>query len=663
MKIDVKSKAVKKDGGIKTIYVALLDLLLLGLAFFLVHFYKYGNISVEQRHFSFVFFAWLTWLVLSLVMDKFSGLHRKTLRDGLMLMGTSAVFMLGLISLLTILMGHAGMSRMLVYGTIFLYAAFEALLFLAYAFTANREALRGGKLFSLKVLPSTRPSLSLVAADAMLLFFAFSLATYAKHGRFQLEENNVDMLVIVFGVWLASSILARKFRKSNFSSFYMVLEVSIKSALFLTAGLAMLIFSLHYYYLSRAQLFGTAAIFAVLEFGLFVLYYRYRELNTQDAEEGFAGVSRPVHLQAALPADEDAGADCQDPVDEKIHHALQFFEPGLDDFIREHIDLRSIGFSRTVLMKTEKLFNLQVLENTGQKLIVNLQKINDMRFLNQYFLSCHEKLVPHGWIVGKAHTLDTHQHYFYNKFPRPYASILYGLDFLWKRVMPKLPGTRKVYFAVTRGKNRLLSRAEILGRLSFCGFRPVAETVMSDRYYFIAKKEWTPSNNPDPTYGPLVALSRSGFQGNPITVYKFRTMHPYSEYIQDYVYEKSSLDAGGKFKDDFRVTRWGGIMRKLWIDELPMIYNWLRGDMHLVGVRPLSAQYLSLYSQELQVLRKKVKPGLLPPYYVDMPKTLEEICASEQRYIESFLKRPFRTQWVYFWGAVWNIAVKGARSR
>lgn len=77
------------------------------------------------------------------------------------------------------------------------------------------------------------------------------------------------------------------------------------------------------------------------------------------------------------------------------------------------------------------------------------------------------------------------------------------------------------------------------------------------------------------------------------------TMHPYSEYLQRYVFEKNSLQEGGKIKDDFRVTYWGRIMRKLWIDELPMFINFFKGDLKLVGVRPLSTHYLTFMMKNL----------------------------------------------------------------
>ncbi|MCK4467345.1 MAG: sugar transferase, partial [Desulfobacterales bacterium] len=178
----------------------------------------------------------------------------------------------------------------------------------------------------------------------------------------------------------------------------------------------------------------------------------------------------------------------------------------------------------------------------------------------------------------------------------------------------------------------------------------------------IAQKVKTSSIDENPSYGPLVKFSRVGPNGNDLTVYKFRTMHPYSEYLQEYIYENNKLQQGGKFNNDFRVTTLGRIMRKTWIDELPMIYNWLKGELQMLGVRPLSLHYLSLYDVDLQELRKKVKPGLIPPFYADLPGTFDEICESERRYIEAFLAHPVKTQWVYFWKAFYNIVIKGARS-
>ena len=146
-------------------------------------------------------------------------------------------------------------------------------------------------------------------------------------------------------------------------------------------------------------------------------------------------------------------------------------------------------------------------------------------------------------------------------------------------------------------------------------------------------------------------------------MYKLRTMHPFAEYLQDYIFQKNNLQEGGKFKDDFRVSTLGKYMRKFWIDELPMIFNLLKGDLKIVGVRPLSKQYFNLYSKELKERRLQYKPGLVPPFYADMPKTLKEIMESELKYLNQYDKHPFFTDLVYLWKALYNILIKKARSK
>ena len=248
------------------------------------------------------------------------------------------------------------------------------------------------------------------------------------------------------------------------------------------------------------------------------------------------------------------------------------------------------------------------------------------------------------------------------KYPPLFNKLYYLGDYLLMRVIPSLPPFRKIWFYLTRGQSRVVSRPEILGRLSACGFSIREELTSEGLFCVAARKTGVPVNNGYATYGLLIHLNRIGRGGKMIKMYKLRTMHPYSEYIQDYVYQQNNLAPGGKIRDDFRITTVGRRLRRCWIDELPGLWNWIRGDVKIVGVRPLSSHYFNLYSPELRQRRIRFKPGLIAPFYADLPESLDEIQASEMRYLDAYEKAPLRTDFRYFRKALFNILVKGAKS-
>jgi len=211
-------------------------------------------------------------------------------------------------------------------------------------------------------------------------------------------------------------------------------------------------------------------------------------------------------------------------------------------------------------------------------------------------------------------------------------------------------------------RSKVLSRAEVLGCLCFNGFEIIHEGYAAGLFCFAAQKKTSPDLNGSTSYGPVITLPRIGKGGKTIKVYKMRTMHAYSEYLQEYVYRLNDLQQNGKINKDFRITTAGRFMRRVWLDELPMVFNLLRGDLKLVGVRPLSKQYFSLYDKKLRNKRIRHKPGLVPPYYADLPNSFNEIMKSEKGYLSSYEKNPVRTDIVYFFKAVYNIIFKKIRS-
>src|SRR5690554_2166105 len=90
---------------------------------------------------------------------------------------------------------------------------------------------------------------------------------------------------------------------------------------------------------------------------------------------------------------------------------------------------------------------------------------------------------------------------------------------------------------------------------------------------------------------------RPGLHGKPFEMIKFRTM-------------RDAVDKhGNPLPDEQRMTRLGHILRATSLDELPELWNVLKGDMSLVGPRPLLMEYLPLYSPE-QYRRHEVRPGV-----------------------------------------------------
>lgn len=307
--------------------------------------------------------------------------------------------------------------------------------------------------------------------------------------------------------------------------------------------------------------------------------------------------------------------------------------------------------------------SMSVPDGTGH-VVLGEWFLNNQRYVNRYMISVNAKLETGGYFITCFETAKKrHDKYYTKGYPKFVARTLWFFDFFWHRMCPKMKLTKKFYFAVTRNVKRSLPRIEVLGRLYYCGFELYREFYIGEHYFIVAKKVKEPSNDEHPSYSPLIKLNRIGKDGKIIGVYKWRSMYAYSEYLQKEMFESNDLQQGGKISNDYRITEWGRIMRKYWIDEWPMFINVLKGDMCIIGVRPLSKHYYSLYSPELQQLRIKFKPGLLPPYYADIPETLEEIQESEMRYLKAYEKHKFKTKWVYFWKIMKNIFIRHKHSK
>lgn len=166
--------------------------------------------------------------------------------------------------------------------------------------------------------------------------------------------------------------------------------------------------------------------------------------------------------------------------------------------------------SKTFLTSTNTRFNIDRLTVGKYKNIVNLKRVNDFRWINKYFESVNAKLPGRGIFINSFESYTTRKNRILQKSIFPFNWIHYTIDVMFTRVFPKIPITKQIYFFVTKGKGRVLSKAETFGRLYSCGFEVIDEKIIEDKMYFVAHKIKEPVFDFNPTYGPLIRLRRIG---------------------------------------------------------------------------------------------------------------------------------------------------------
>ena len=643
------------------------DAFLLLVAFFLANTIKRGKLILPDGYLVLLALFFGCWLVASLVGKKFQPGQFLTFRDGIRTLVKSNLYLTYCISFVIVFLSLTPYSRLQVYLVCILLAGLNVGIWAVasrYCHPRRADDVKSGSGDSASQASVSTLSYRLIGADLGLLILAFFTVNILKRGQLSLLPGYDELLLILLAMWFIPGLITDKYRIHAEGNIYDWLWQWLKAGLLTLASMSVLIYGLRLFHYSRTQSLGTVILLMALEAVLVVLVFSGRNRADRGGDIETARDAARVLDQKPVDLNIDIEAIRRrllSPARLKLAPALETAAPEVYAFIAEHVDLDDIRCYETSVGQSCAALDPYA-DYPPTRLLVNLHKLNDIRRVNQYFLDVQRFLLPGGCFIGYAHTIRTHHQWVYGKFPRQLGHLIYAADFVLHRVIPKLPYVKKLYFLATRGRNRVLSRAELLGRLSFCGFDIVAEREIDKRLWVIARKVKSPSFETNPTYGPLVSLNRVGYKGEVIRVYKLRTMHPYSEFLQNYVYNQNGLRDGGKLSDDFRLTTWGRFFRKFWIDELPMLYNWLKGDLKIVGVRPLSAHYLGLYDEELRRMRLKSKPGLLPPFYSDLPQTFDEIRASEKRYLTAYFKSPITTDVRYFFKSLINIFLKRARS-
>lgn len=525
--------------------------------------------------------------------------------------------------------------------------------------TSGKEKV---KSFSLRKLLSRSIIFFVILFDIAIVSFSFLVLAWYKPATLRIVLPTYFTPFIVFLIlWVVVSYVMGKY---NMKGFKKVIHMNITLTLInfiIISIVTILLFAFKLSSYSRMIVFGTSFLSYILEIATFSAIYSYLKINTkttkpkQETPDIYID-DRPLDVispsvtkakKISVPKTKNKSELLSKEAGEEV---LEYFS--------EHVNIDDKSVS---LIATTTPFNIANLSG-NIRTIINLKKVNDMRYINKFFEAVNEKLPDAGMFMGCVETSKQRYRRIGKKFPAFIRQLVIMIDFALNRIIPRLSGLQNLYYNITGGEKRTISKAEVLGRLVSCGFEIIEYKEINNLTYFVVMKTKEPEYNLSPSYGPIYKMPRIGKNGDIIYVYKFRTMHPYSEYLQDYVLRLNGFTAIGKPADDFRLTKWGKFLRKYWLDEFPQLINVLKGEMTLVGIRPLSRRMYEEYPDDVKQMRIKYKPGCIPPYVALLKQGVMASIEAERQYLLEKEKNPISTDIKYFKLAVYNIITNKIRS-
>ena len=644
-----------------------LDLLVFTVVFLTMNYNKFELIFPQNNYLYLYFIFIVFWSIFSSYYDKINALIQKSL-----LLVFRIIFWSSLMSLLFVVITISfsdlwSISRVFIVTFMSIMFIYELILALLLRMFLKKSGL---KVTNLDNVPEPNIKnkfyIKWFMPGLVLLLLIYIALVFVKRGSFHYDILQEQNFLVLITAWGLGTLLTNRYKEPNSINHYYEIAPYIKASILTFLFLTFFYYSLRIDSTSIRLIYEAGFLHSGLEIIAFFLYFFGESKKSGQQENKSKDKIEKINGQEPLSISQSNNEDESYDKSELFKTVKNFrngYEKELTNFIWESIKSEKISKDKVTILNTSSNINIELLFDGSRELLINNHRLNNSRRINEYLLSAYSKLESGGILVGNFIPLENFKIHLRSQMPHFLYSIILPFHFLFHRVFPKLAITKQVYFIITRGRNRVLSKSEVLGRLAFCGYEILNEININDRFYFVCKKKKTVSEEKSPSYGPIVKLKRIGYKGEPLYVFKLRTMYPYSEFIQGDIYEKYHLDKSGKMRGDYRITSWGKVFRKYFIDEIPQFYNWLKGDLNLVGVRALSEHYFQLYPEDLQKKRIKFKPGLIPPYYSDLPKSFDEIINSERLYLTKKEKSPFLTDLTYFTKAISNILLSGARSK
>ena len=329
-----------------------------------------------------------------------------------------------------------------------------------------------------------------------------------------------------------------------------------------------------------------------------------------------------------------------------VNRLSEICTPAVVNYIVETIGETSL---RVIIIHPGDQIDFDAIQSEEPIIVIDLNTINYTFDFDAYFMQLRKALPLTAIYISCIENISARKDRYRQKFPKGLFQFIWLWDLVVHRFLSKVEPTKYLYKLWRNGNYQVISRAETLGRLYYEGFELINFNEIGGRFYFSTIKTTIGRSEKRPSSGFLIKLRRVGKDGKIIHVYKVRSMHAYSEYLQGYLVKINGYNEIGKPNNDFRLANWAVLFRKLHIDELPQLINVLKGEMNLVGVRPLSRFGFNSLPLDLQEKRIKFKPGCIPPNKALGLTGFDGVVEAERIYLQEREKWGRIVNIKYFW--------------
>lgn len=511
-----------------------------------------------------------------------------------------------------------------------------------------------------------RPRFEMMAGNIVVRYFLGAVlvvaASYFAFVSYAVPFQTVAIPLLLS--WLFSAWLTDKYRHKYHQRYYPYLLASHGKAAGIM-GLSMVAFATAFPELWSSR--GHLIPCALFLFGDFLLSVpRRRTSETTSTEPGSVMNKSPASVQEMPAVAVDVPA-----VSAKLGECYSGdILDRLRAFIGEQVNTGGDG------VKAVQIIDGDFVDAAAPAaFVLQRQSLNSVKRLNLFLKQCPEHVLMGGYFVFSYRPMDEYLEELKANKKGLALYLTYGWHFIRYRALPKVPILEKIYFSKylsaldswvyrrTAKSRRVISRAETWGRMYYWGFEVLDERKIGDEYWVVTRRFRQPETVRKPSFYMLTRLTKVGLNGELMQLTKLRTMYPFSEFIQERVFKDQGLSKTGKFQNDFRLTDYGRVIRKFWLDEIPQIFDWLRGEVKLVGMRATSPHFLSLYPKELYDLYIQTKPGLIPPIFDASTNGFDDIVRIELDYLRAYKQKPISTDIRYFFKTFYDIVIRGVRSK